>query len=48
MEALVFLFVNAVKIYQFKTKYSEMKPYPLCFGIISKNFTIDNVNKNEN
>ena len=30
-----FLFVNAVKMYQFKAKDSEMKPYPLCRGNIS-------------
>ena len=29
-----FLFVNAVKMYQFKTKYSQIKPYPLCLGNI--------------
>ena len=25
-----FLFANATKIYQFKVKNSEIKPYPLC------------------
>ena len=34
MEATVFLFVNATKIYQFKGKYSQIKPYPLCLGNI--------------
>ena len=42
-----FLFVNAVKICQFKAKESEIKPYPLCLGNISKDFTIDNMNKTE-
>ena len=37
-----FLFVNAVKIYQFKAKDSEVNPYPLCLGNISKDFTLDN------
>ena len=32
MEATVFLFVNAVKMYQFKAKDSEIKPYLLCLG----------------
>ena len=32
-------------MYQFKAKDSEIKPYSLCLGNISKDFTIDNVNK---
>ena len=40
-----FLFVNVVKMYQFKAKDSEIKPYPLCLGNISKYFTIDNMKK---
>ena len=39
------LFVNAIKIHQFKAKESEAKPYPLCFGNISKDFTINNMRK---
>ena len=38
-----FLLFNATKIYQFKTKASEIKDYTLCFGNISKNFTINNM-----
>ena len=34
-----------MKIYQFKVKDSEIKPYPLCLGNISKDFTIDNMKK---
>ena len=34
-----FLFVNATKIYQFKSKDSEIKKYFLCLGNISKDFT---------
>ena len=41
-----FLFVNAVKMYQFKVKDSEIKPYPLYLGNISKDFTLDNMKKN--
>ena len=33
-----FLFVNATKIYQFKSKDSEIKKYPLCLWNISNNF----------
>ena len=32
-------------MYQFKAKDSEIKPYSLCLGNISKDFTIDNVKK---
>ena len=41
-----FLFVNATtKIFQFIAKGSEIKPYLLCLGNISKNFTIGNMKK---
>ena len=40
-----FLFVNAVTMYQFKAKYSEVKAYSLRFGNISKDFTLDNMKK---
>ena len=40
-----FLFVNAVKIYQFKAKDSEIKDYTLCLGNVSKDFTINNMKK---
>ena len=36
-----FLFVNTTKVYQFKTKNSEIKDYPLCLGNILKDFTIN-------
>ena len=35
-----FLFVNARKMYQFKTKDSEIKKYPSCFGNISEDFQL--------
>ena len=38
-----FLFVNATKICQSKAQDSEIKPYPLCLGNISKDYTIDNM-----
>ena len=41
-----FLFFNATKIYRFKGKKSEIKPYPLSLGNISKNFTANNMRKN--
>ena len=38
-----FLFVNATKIYQFKAKMSDIKPYPLFLGNISKDFTANKI-----
>ena len=38
-----FLIVNATKMYQFKTKDSEIEKYLLCLGNVSKDFTIDNM-----
>ena len=43
-----FLFVNATKTYQFKTKDSEIKDYELCFGNILKDFRINNMKKKKN
>ena len=40
-----FLYVNAIKMYQFKAKDSKIKPYPLCLGNISKDFTTSSMNK---
>ena len=40
-----FLFINATKIHQPKAKDSEIKRYPLCLGIISKDFVVDNMKK---
>ena len=40
-----FLFDNAAKMYQFKVKDSEIKPYLLCLDNISQNFTINNMKK---
>ena len=42
-----YLFVNATKIYQFKTKDSEIKDYTLCLSNISKDFTINNMKKKQ-
>ena len=41
-----FLFVNATKIQPFKAKDSEIKDYALCLGNISKDFTVNNREKN--
>ena len=39
-----FLFVNATKKYYFKAKDSEIKKlYPLCLGIISGDFSANNM-----
>ena len=40
-----FLFANAVKMYQFKAKDSEIKPYPRSLGNIVKYFAISNMKK---
>ena len=42
-----FLFVNVVKIYQFKAKNLEIKSYPLCVGNIPKAFTFHNMKKQD-
>ena len=39
------LFVNFTKIYQLKSKDSEIEDYTLCIGNISTYFTINNINK---
>ena len=43
-----FLFVNARKIYKFKEKYSKIKDNTLCLGNISKDFTINDMEKKKN
>ena len=40
-----FLFVNGVKICQFRAKDSELNAYPLRLTNISKEFTVDNMKK---
>ena len=40
-----FLFVNVIKIHQFKAKDFEIKGYTLCLGNISKDFIINNMKK---
>ena len=40
-----FLFSNATKVYQFKTKDSEIKDYALSLGNVSKDFTINIIKK---
>ena len=44
-ESNSFLCVNVVKMYQFKAKDFEVKPYLLCLGNISKDFTTDKMKK---
>ena len=39
------LYPNNVQIYQFKAKDSKTKPYPLCMANISKDFTVNNMEK---
>ena len=40
-----FLFVDGVKIYQFKVKDLEIKPYSFCLCNISEDFTVENMIK---
>ena len=42
-----FLFVNTTKLYQFKEEDSEIRYYALCLGDISKDFTINNMKKQD-
>ena len=40
-----YLFVNGIEIIKFKAKDSEILPYSLCLGNISKDWTNDNLKK---
>ena len=42
-----FLFVHATKMYQFKSKNSEIKDYTLCLGNTSEGFPINNMKKQD-
>ena len=44
---VVFFFVNATKICQLKAKDSEIKDYALCLCNVSKDFTINNMEKKQ-
>ena len=37
------MFVNGTEIIKFKAKDSEITPYPLCLGNISKDWSIDSM-----
>ena len=41
-----YLFVNCKKIVKFKAKDSEIVACPICLGIISKDWSADNMKKN--
>ena len=40
-----YLFVNGTEIYKFKAKDSEILVGPICLGNISKDWSVDNINK---
>ena len=40
-----YLFANGTEIIKFKAKDSEITPYPLCLGSISKDWSVDNMKK---
>ena len=42
-----FLFANTTKVYQFQAKRSEIEDYPLCLDNVSKDFTVNNMKKND-
>ena len=42
-----YLFVNGTEIYKFKAKNSEVVATPLCLGNISKDWSADNVKKQD-
>ena len=44
-EANGYLSVNGTEINKFKVKDSEMTPYELCLGNISKDWSVDNMKK---
>ena len=39
------MFVNGTEIYKFKAKDSEIVPSPLCLGNISKDWSVDNMER---
>ena len=39
------MFINGTEIIKFKAKDSEITTYPLCFGNISKDWSVDNIQK---
>ena len=41
-----YFFVNGADIIKFKAKDSEINPYKLCLGNISKDWSVDNMKKN--
>ena len=40
-----YLYVNGTEIIKFKVKDSEINPYELCLGNISKDWSVDNMKK---
>ena len=42
-----YLFVNGTEIHKLKTKDSEIVATPLCLGNISKDFSVDNIKKQD-
>ena len=42
-----YLFVNGKEIHKFKAKYSEIVTTPLCLGNISKDWSVDNMKKQD-
>ena len=45
--ANIYLFANGTEIHKFKLKDSEIVASPLCLGNISKDFSVDNMKKQD-
>ena len=43
--SISYLFVNGTEIIKFKAKDTEITPYELCLGNISKGWSVDNMKK---
>ena len=43
-----YLFVNGAEIIKFRSKSTEILPYPLSLGNISKDWSVDNMKKKQN
>ena len=46
-ESNSYIFVNDFEIYKFKAKDFKINLAPLCFGNISKDFSVDNINQQD-
>ena len=45
VQIVIYLFINGTEIIKFKAKDSEINPYELCLGNMSKDWSVDNMKK---